>query len=169
MSIARGPLYRARQVLWALRPHVTADELAEAESLLGAKLFEAFCAMDDGDKRHCIDVFSAARNAGCEDRAVLTAALIHDCGKASSREDGRIRLWHRIAYVALTTLSPGLVARMARRPGGMRLLHQHPERGLEIASALGAPADVLELMRRMEDKGDSDERVRLLQAADDAA
>ena len=156
-------------MLWALRPKLAVHELAEAKSFLGDDLFTAFRAMDDGDKRHCIDVFNAARSAGCEDRAVLTAALIHDCGKASSREDGRIRLWHRIAYVALTTVSPGLVARMARRPGGMRLLHQHSERGLEIASAHGAPADVLELMRRMEDKGDGDERVRLLQAADDAA
>jgi hypothetical protein len=169
MSIVSRPLYRARQVLWALWPHVTDRELAEAESFLGGDLFVAFRAMDDGDKRHCIDVFNAARNAGSEDRVVLTAALIHDCGKASSREDGRIRLWHRIAYVALTTVSSGLAARMARRPGGMRLLRQHSERGIEIASAHGAPADVLELMRRMEDKGDGDARVRLLQAADDAA
>jgi hypothetical protein len=51
----------------------------------------------------------------------------------------------------------------------MRLLHQHSERGLEIAGAHGAPADVLELMRRMEDKDDGDERVRLLQAADGRA
>lgn len=168
MSIVSRSLYRTRQVLWALRPKLAGHELAEAESFLGGDLFTAFRAMDDGDKRHCIDVFHAARSAGCEDRAVLTAALVHDCGKASSREDGRIRLWHRVAYVALTTVSPGLVARMARRPGGMRLLHQHSQRGLEIAGAHGATADVLELMRRMEDKGDGDERVRLLQAADDA-
>jgi len=131
MRIVSRPLYRARQVGWALRPKVTGEERAEAREVLGDRLFPAFEGMDRADQRHCLDVYRAARRTGCEDRDVLTAALIHDCGKAPSTKDGRIRLWHRIAYVALGTVAPGLLRRLSRRPGGLRLLDSH--RGLEHA------------------------------------
>ena len=168
MRIVSRPLYRARQVGWALRPKVTGEERAEAREVLGDRLFPAFEGMDRADQRHCLDVYRAARRTGCEDRDVLTAALIHDCGKAPSTKDGRIRLWHRIAYVALGTVAPGLLRRLLRRPGGLRLLDSHIERGMETAAARGASPDVLELMRGMEGEG-GDERARLLRAADDAA
>jgi hypothetical protein len=74
-----------------------------------------------------------------------------------------------VAYVALGRATPGLLRRLARRPGGLRLLERHAERGLEMAAALGAPAEVLRLMRAMEDGDPGDERVGLLRAADDAA
>lgn len=169
MRIVSRPLYRARQMGWALRPKVTEDERAEARAVLDKRLFGLFDAMDGADQRHCIDVYRAARKAGCEDRDVLTAALIHDCGKAPSPEDGRIRVWHRIIYVALHATAPSLLRRFARRPGGLRLLDRHAERGIEIAEAQGVTPEVLDLMRRMEDGADGDERVRLLRAADDAA
>lgn len=153
---------------WALRPKVTEEERAETREVLGDRLFALFGSMDGADQRHCIDVYRAARRAGCEDGDALTAALIHDCGKAASAEDGRIRLWHRIAYVALEAVAPGLLRRLARRPGGLRLLHSHGERGLELAAARGASPDVLTLMRGMEGES-GDERVGLLRAADDAA
>jgi hypothetical protein len=107
--------------------------------------------------------------AGAQDEDVLTAALIHDCGKAPSAEDGRIRLWHRVAYVALGRATPGLLRRLARRPGGLRLLERHADRSLEMAAAAGADPEVLRLMRAMENGEPGDERVGLLRAADDAA
>lgn len=169
MRIVSKPLYRARQVGWALRPRVTDEERKEARRVLGDRLFALFGAMDGADQRHCLDVYNAARRAGCEDREALTAALIHDCGKAPSVEDGRIRLWHRIIYVALHAAAPSLVQRFAKRPGGLRLLDRHAERGIEIAEAHGATPEVLDLMGGMENDATADERVRLLRAADDAA
>ncbi len=168
MRIVSRPLYRAQQVGWALRPKVTEEERAETREVLGEQLFALFGAMDSTDQRHCIDVYRAARRAGCEDSDALTAALIHDCGKAASAEDGRIRLWHRIAYVALEAVAPGLLRRLAGRPGGLRLLHTHVERGMEMAAARGASPDVLALMRGMEGES-GDERAGLLRAAEDAA
>ena len=168
MRISRS-LYRARQVGWALRPRVTDVELAAVREVLGDRLYALFCTMEAADQRHCIDVYEAAGKAGCEDRDVLTAALIHDCGKTPSTGDGRIRLWHRIAYVALRASAPALLRRFASRPGGLRLLDRHAERGIEVAAAHGAAPEVLDLMRRMEDGADGDDRIRLLRSADDAA
>lgn len=169
MRIVSGPLYRVRQVGWALRPMVTEEERAEAREVLGERLFGLFEDMDGADQRHCFDVYRAARRAGCEDREALTAALIHDCGKAPDDEDGRIRLWHRVAYVALGTAAPWLRRRLTRQSGGLRLLDRHAERGLEMAAALSASPEVLALMEGMEGGDARDERVRLLRAADDAA
>lgn len=169
MRIVSRPLYRARQVGWALRPRVTYEEHSEAREVLGERLFTLFEGMEGADQRHCFDVYRAARRAGCEDREALMAALVHDCGKAPDDADGRIRLWHRVTYVALGTAAPALLRRLARRPGGLRLLDRHAERGLEMAAALGASPDVLGLMQGMEDGDARDERVRLLRAADDAA
>ena len=153
MRIVSRALYRARQVGWALRPNVTDEQSAEAAGVLGRRLFALFDAMEGPDQRHCFDVYRAALKAGSHDRDLLTAALIHDCGKAPSAEDGRIRLWRRLV----------------RRRGALRLLDRHAERGLKMAAAQGAPAEVLRLMRGMEDGAVADERVRLLRAADDAA
>jgi hypothetical protein len=169
MRIVSGPLYRARQVGWALRPGVGDAERTEAREVLDERLFALFEAMDAADQRHCIDVYRAARSAGCEDQEVLTAALIHDCGKAASAEDGRVRLWHRVAYVVLGTVAPRVLRRLARRPGGLRLLERHAERGLELAAANGASQGVLALVQGMEDGETSDERVLLLREADDLA
>lgn len=169
MRIVSRPLYRARQMGWALRPRVTGNEWSEAREVLGERLFPLFEGMDGPDQRHCFDVYVAARSAGCEDSDVLTAALIHDCGKAPDGVDGRIRLWHRVAYVTLDTLAPWLLRRLVRRPGGLRLLDRHAERGVDMATSLGASSEVLGLMLGMDDRDAQDERVRLLRAADDAA
>ena len=169
MRIVSRALYRARQVGWALRPNVTDDERAVAREVLGESLSGLFEGMDGPDQRHCFDVYRAALKAGSQDKDVLIAALIHDCGKAQDTVDGRIRLWHRVAYVTLGVSAPGLRRRLVRRRGALRLLDRHAERGLEMAAALGAPAEVLRLMRAMEDGAPGDERVGLLRAADDAA
>jgi len=166
-GLLRRPIYRTRQVLWALRPNVTQGEAAEARAFLGDRLFAAFAAMDPADQRHCLDVYKALRALGCADTAALTAALIHDCGKAPDATDGRIRLWHRVGYVALGALAPRLLRRLAGRPGGLRLLDRHVERGVRIAQAHGAPPEVLDLIRGMEDGAEGDPRVRLLREADD--
>lgn len=168
-SLLRRPLYRTRQVWWSLRSKVRREEVDEARALLGERLFAAFRAMDPPDQRHCLDVYRAAKGMGCTDQDVLTAALIHDCGKAPDETDGRLRLWHRASYVALLAVAPGLLRRLSRRPGGLRLLNRHAERGIEIARECGASVEVLDLLRRMEGGEDGDGRVRVLREADDRA
>jgi hypothetical protein len=148
---------------------VSIDEITEARGVLGEHLFPLFLAMETSDQRHGVDVYRELRRVACHDPEVLTVALLHDCGKASTAEDGRIRLWHRVLHVALGAVAPPLLGRLARRPGGLRLLSEHAGRGLTLAEAHGASEEVLWLMRAMEDRETKDRRARSLRNADDRA
>ncbi len=173
MLSASRPLYRARQFFVALRPRLEEAERAEAASVLGPELWLLFDSMSARDQRHCLDVYRVLRSHGCEDKDLLMAALLHDAGKGRLAGT-RVRLWQRVAYVLLGTAAPGMLNRLVgtgslgRLTGGLRVLHQHAERGAELAAALGAPAEVVELVRDHEDGARAGDRSRLLRAADDS-
>ena len=165
LSLSR-PLYRAGQFFASLRPRVDAAERAEAAAVLGEKLFALFDSMTPRDQRHCLDVYLALREGGCRDRDVLLAALLHDAGKGRLA-GARTRLWHRVAYVLLAAAQPGRLETLSAG-GGLAVLHDHSQRGAELAVSMGASATVVELIRRHESRETGDDRLRLLQAADDA-
>jgi hypothetical protein len=104
---------------------------------------------------------------GCRDSDILMAALLHDAGKGRLA-GAKVRLWHRVAYVALAASSPALLRLLARSRSGLASLHHHSERGAVLADALGAPTPVVDLIRRHEEADAGDERLRLLRMADDA-
>jgi hypothetical protein len=162
------PLYRTRQFIGALRPRVRRRELQDVEARLGEQLMPLFETMLKRDQRHCIDVYAQLREWGCEDGDVLTAALLHDAGKGSMA-GGRVRLWHRVAYVLLEAGAPQLIRPLARYSRGLRALRDHGRRGAVLAEAFGAPAEVVQLLREMERPGTTDARARLLREADEAS
>lgn len=136
--------------------------------MLGTGLMPLFESMSPRDRRHCFDVYQALLAQRGGDANLLTAALLHDAGKGGMAGDD-VRLWHRVTYVILSAGAPWLLRRLADGGrGGLASLHQHPERGAALAETLGAPADVIELVRRHEERTGGDERLRLLRAADDA-
>lgn len=162
-----GPRYRTRQFLGALKPRIADAERAEAARLLGGSLWPLFESMSARDQRHSLDVYRTLREQGCRDQHLVMAALLHDAGKG--RLAGvRVRLWHRVAYVLLSTGAPWVLRRLASGRSGLAALHRHADRGAVVAEALGAPAEVVEIIRRHEEHGSPDERLRLLRAADDA-
>ena len=167
MSTASRPLYRARQFLGALRPRVDGTELKDASALLGQRLMPLFLSMSRRDQRHCLDVYGALVRTGCHDQNVLLAALLHDAGKGGLA-GARVRLWHRVAYVLLATASARLLERLAGGRGGLAALHHHCERGALLAERHGAPAEVVDLIRRHEATAPADERLLSLRAADDS-
>ena len=129
--------YRARQFRRTLAPGVTANDLQEARSALGGDLYALFAAMQPADQRHCLDVYRRLRTEGEDDPDVLAAALIHDAGKGG--ESARhIRTWHRVAYVILDTLPPGVLDRLARGDGGLAHLHRHGEATIRLVRRTGA-------------------------------
>ncbi len=162
MFLARGVLgraaYRARQVFLSLRPRVREEELEEARSLLGP-LFPLFSSMSPRDQRHCLDVYRRLRGWGVEDVHLLMAALLHDVGKG--RE---VRLWERVAFVLLSRLAPGALARAG---GGLARLRHHPQQGARLLMEMGAPMVVVDLVLRHEDGPGDDPKLALLQKADD--
>lgn len=160
-------LYRTRQFFAAIRPRVNQAELNEASALLGQRLMPLFLSMCRRDQRHCLDVYGALVRMGCHDQNVLLAALLHDAGKGELA-GARVRLWHRVAYVLLAAGTPRLLARLAGGRGGLAALHHHSERGAMLAERHGAPAEVVDLIRRHEATAPADERLLLLRAADDS-
>jgi hypothetical protein len=158
------PLYRARQVLHALRPVLSQDDAEQAWRLLSPEQAGLFFGMEERDQRHAIEVarrLSATSVAG--DSHVLAAALLHDCGK------GAVPVWLRI----LNVLAPAAVERIARdeagdvRSAAYRLRH-HAEIGARLAEAAGCSPTTVRLIRG-EVSPDESARLALLRAADDAS
>ncbi len=165
MSLARIG-YRARQFLGALGARSGGTDRQILASRLSPEQQRLFRSMTVRDQRHCLDVYGALCRLGCRDDDLLSAALLHDVGK------GPIRLWHRVAYVLLKAASPRLVdwvARSDRRGwrGAMASLRDHAAEGAALAEEAGAPAAVVELIRRHEARDPTDGRLALLQAADE--
>jgi hypothetical protein len=146
---------------------VANGERVEAAGLLGERLWPLFESMGERDQRHSLDVMRLLMERGCRDEDTLMAALLHDVGKG--RIAGvKVRLWHRVAYVLLASVSPWTLRRLGKGRGGLGALHQHAERGAVVAEALGATAAVVELIRRHDERDSPDERLRLLRTADDS-
>ena len=155
-------VYRSRQVLNALRPKLDAGGVRFARARLTEPEMALFSAMEKRDQRHALQVAGRLRDQGVESKDLLTAALLHDCGK------GAVPVWLRIANV----LSPVLVRRLARSTDGwsgaaFRLVH-HVELSAEAASAAGAAPAVVRLVRGRP-APDEAWMLTLLVAADDAS
>ena len=164
--LARAP-HRLRQFLGALRPRVAPDERADAYRYLNGAQRVVFESMMLRDQQHGIEVYRRVRAAAApNDEALFAAALLHDCGK------GRIALWQRVVHVMVGATAPWLRLRIAseqgaaRRQAFWRLLH-HPELGADMVAQTGADPDTIRLIRE-QDTNVPDQRLALLQAADEA-
>ena len=119
--------------------------------------------METRDRRHALEVAGRITAEGIDDRDLLAAALLHDCGK------GAVPVWLRIAKV----LSPRLVALSAVassagwRGAAYRLIH-HSEIGARKAEAAGVSPAVVRLIAGTV-RPEEAHRLALLQAADDAS
>ena len=157
------PLYRSRQVWHALRPSIDDDELALACALLSGAQARIFFSMQRRDQRHALEVFRRLRMSGAVDCHLLTAALLHDCGK------GAVPVWLRILQV----LRPGLVSSIGHegsagpRGAAYRLAHHASLGGRRALEAGCSPTTV----RLIEGRPEAHEAAlaSLLLSADDAS
>lgn len=166
MSSFDRAAYRFRQLCRTLFPRVSEREREAARLLLGPGLAPLFDSMQDADQRHCLDVYGRLLKAGHPDPEMLQAALIHDAGKGRIA-GARFGTWHRVTYVALQR-APAILGRVARHSRGLRALHDHGRRTLELAEEYGAPQGVLRLLRAMDGLSE-DPRAAALIADDDAS
>lgn len=152
-------IYRSKQVLHALRPKLEAGDVELARSLLSEPLMRLFAAMEKRDQRHAVAVTRRLQAAGVKDEDLLTAALLHDCGK------GAVPVWLRIAYV----LAPAVVRVVADRGWAPAYrLANHGRLGAAQAASAGAPASAVRLIEG-KPLGDEAGKLALLQAADDSS
>jgi|CXWL01.1.fsa_nt_gi hypothetical protein len=164
--MARG-WHRIRQFFGALRPRVTVEERREAYNWLTESQRKLFETMMLRDQQHGVIVLRRVRQASAgDDRSLFAAALLHDCGK------GRVALWQRAVHVMLAASWPSLDGRIASETGaGWRRafwrLRYHPDIGADLAVRAGSDAEIVRLIRE-QDAPRADERLAMLQAADDA-
>lgn len=167
-------LYRVRQFMLAVGAWFRPGEDAEREARcrLSPEAMCLFLQMPSYDRRHAVRVAEALQAQGYVESDLLAAALLHDVGK-TAQEQGRLRLWHRVAVVLLG-LWPGLLERVGEdRPGSWRyrffVQRSHAAIGAESARRAGCSALTAELIRRHEDLPEAgDAWLTALQAADDA-
>lgn len=107
-----------------------------------------FGRMSRRDQRHCLNVYLALREQGDDDPHLLTAALLHDVGKAVRP----IPLLYRVAVTLLQAFSPPALAHLAAcgrhqllQP--FRIAQEHAEIGAQMLRDAGLPPPVVELVR----------------------
>ena len=116
------------------------------------------------DRRHGLDVLAELRGRGVVDRDLLTAGLLHDCGKGS-----RVRLVHRVAWSLGQRYGDWIWRASAHLPtfrNGLVTLRNHAARSAELAAEAGCSPRTVDLIRNQEAPTDDDGR--LLLAADEA-
>lgn len=169
-----GIAYRLRQ----LQANLAAGPLTEtarrevADQLSAAEL-ALFKGYTFADQWHSYRVLRCLRDAGYNDPDLLTAALLHDIGKARSP----LSIKDRTVIVLAGALFPRRVERWGQgAPDGWRrpfvARSRHPEWGAQMAEAAGSRPVAVELIRRHQAKlapnhNEIDRLLAILQWADD--
>lgn len=171
---------RVRQFFRATFARVRPDEIAALGSILTPEQVALFTRLDRGGQRHGLDVMDTLLRAGCDDRALLQAALLHDAAKSIAAEGffssargplQRLTVWHRTAVVLMQKNAPDLLARLAadgrgwKRPFAMHV--QHAQASASLAARAGCTPDVVDLILRHHERQPDDRRTVLLQWADE--
>lgn len=169
--------YRSRQFFAALLGKVSADEMAEARRVLGPDLYSMFAALPEQYRRHGLNVYRRVVEAGCCDRAVWQAALLHDAGKFDPACGRYVTIFHRVAVVLLDAMPGGKsLLRRLSRPGRFRdfvfypfyLSRHHPYLGARLAAGREASHEVVALIANHHRRSGQNTQLLALQAADDS-
>ena len=161
--------HRIRQFFGALRPRVRDDERAEAYRWLSPAEQALFETMTLRDQQHGIVVLAAgARESPGDDRDLLAAALLHDCGKGdvASLAPGRA-----CGHACAVRLAPLSASRLEDGPAWRRALWRlryHPDIGADMARQAGSSPEVGAPDPRAGCRRSRTRGWPLLQAADDA-
>jgi len=158
-------LGQVRQQLGFVAP-LNGEERAEVAALLPSAAFGLFAHMSPADQRHSLRVCRGLRARGLDGQDILTAALLHDVGKAG----GRVPFWTRPIVVIAKRCSPRLLTRLtaypiegSSLPGWRRALSYawwHAEVGADLAANAGLSTRAVHYIR-MHHRPDSPELAEL--------
>jgi hypothetical protein len=174
VRLVRIAYWRTLQGLRAMTAFLRPVDYQVVEELLTPELLALFKRMRASEQHHCIRVMTALRRWGYTDPDLLTAALLHDVGKARYP----LTLFGRSAAVVITTIAPRLAQRWEEgEPRGLRrplvIAHRHPEWSAQDMSAAGASQRASNLARRHQSvnhkksaDAEEDRLLELLHAAD---
>ena len=155
---------KARQFRAHARARVSAAEHVELANWLTPTERQLFDSMHVADRRHGLDVVASLRAEGVDDRDVLAAGLLHDCGKGDAGMVSRVVHSLGEAYgawiVRLAGLLPPFRADLDR-------LAVHAETSAALAEDAGCSQRTVELIRD-QDRPRDPEFGALLKMADEA-
>jgi hypothetical protein len=166
--------YRLGQFRRHLGSRVAEAELREAHRILTPAQMKLFLQMSAGEQAHSLAVLRRLEAQGEREPDLLSAALLHDVGKALRP----LRLWER-AWIVLVgrflgkSTATGALENLPWWQKPLRVASQHPAWGAEMALAAGSSERAASLIRRHQEKGslnlqsEEDVLLRKLQAVDD--
>jgi hypothetical protein len=158
-------LWQVRQQLGFVAP-LSSPEREKVAEYLQSDAMLLFLSMSPADQRHSLRVCQGLQARDCQDQELLTAALLHDVGKAA----GRVPFWTRPVIVLCKLLAPHLLNRLTVYPVESRRLPRwrralsyawwHAEVGADLAQASGLSACIVHYIR-MHHRPDSPELAEL--------
>jgi len=143
-------IYRTRQFWLAWRTQsLTEEELAPARLVLTAEQMQLFMRLQPSEQIHALRVLYTVQRQGESDPDLVTAALLHDIGKARAP----LRLWERVLIVLGKGFFPERAKEWGRGQfqGWIRpfvIAEQHPTWGAEMAFEAGASPLTVSLIRK---------------------
>ena len=135
-SSLRRRIHRGLEGLFG--PFQPVDE-SPARALLPPEALALFQRMSRADRAHSLRVYGWLVERGYDQRDLLVAALLHDCGKAAAR----LAVWQRTLKVLLKTFAPAWWRKLSApaSPKNWRypfyVLQAHPQIGATWARQTG--------------------------------
>jgi predicted HD phosphohydrolase len=177
VKLAKTVRYRVEQFLRALTAQhaISEKRIKRAAEVLSPEARGLFAQQAPQDQLHALDVYEALLEEGHSDRHLLTAALLHDVGKAAARTPA----WQRAIFVLTERFAPGALDHLLEHGAGgwkgpMRTYAHHAEIGARWAEEAGCSKLTVALIRHHEDpvaahRTERDRLLAALQAADDVS
>ena len=167
-------VYRTRQFVADIHPTLLSEQaVREIESQLSTRESALFFQYSLSDQAHAYEVFKMLREAQLTQPNLLTAALLHDIGKARFK----ITVWDRVWPVLVKKVAPSLFHLWGEsEPIGWKrpfvIIKKHPVWGAKMAQDAGAHPTAVSLIRRHQDQiteiqTEEDQLLAYLKWADD--
>lgn len=163
--------YRVHQFAHAFFPQIDSSEIKWAMDNLSPEAYSLFLKQSRSEQRHALDVAQGIMNhkhtvSNSEFQNLLTAALLHDCGKSIVS----IRLWHRIFIVLMQKMPQSIWSRLETSHTifalPLKIATQHATWGGCLAQKAGLNSKICLLIR--EHHTPKTELGRILERADNA-
>ncbi|HZK84232.1 MAG TPA: HD domain-containing protein [Desulfosporosinus sp.] len=135
-------LYRVHQFIDAIFPHINPSEITWALNNIPSEACSLFLKQSLTEQRHALSVAQSIMNekdtlTPLNFQNLLTAALLHDCGKSTVSN----RLWHRVFIVIIQKMPQSIWSQLERGhtvfAAPLKTSSQHAIWGSDLAERAG--------------------------------